>query len=651
VRAFRLAVGGLLAAALFAALSVGSAGASVSPAYSATDVTTCNGTSTVTVRIDAQNPPPTLQAADIVLLVDDSGSIGTAVFNGTVRPTLDSFIASALPSATGNHIGIIEFSTTARNQTTGLLSDTTSLQHVIDTMVYSAGNTFTLTGLQAANAMLSGVGSRPTAPKVIIVETDGVWTVGVSPPQDPTAYAAGLRAAGTDIFAVGVGSGVNPAQLQAIAGGDATHVFSASNYSQLEAALNDALLDVVPAATNLSYTEVAAPGWTITGATATAGTALFSPTGVSWSLASINSATPTSVTITYTEQHTASTGGPAIPLNTTAHLNYIEGGVSRAVDFGSRPIPVSGCNRPPVANAGPDQTVSLSGSPVAHVQLDGSASSDPDSDPLTYSWTVDGALGPIDAVAQPTVDLGIGTHAAHLTVSDGFFTSTADVTITVVDPSPPVVTANVAGPQHNSWYTANAVVSFTVVDPESDITSQSADCAGATVSTDTAGQTFTCTATSAGGTSAPVSAFVKRDATGPSVVFGGNAGTYSLTDTVAITCTASDALSGLDGPANCGGVSGVAWSLGAGLHTVTRTATDIAGNSTTQTTTYTVAIDVAGICALIEQWSDNAGVAHSLCGKLDKGNMRPFWNELAAQRGKHLPADKADIILALSRGL
>jgi hypothetical protein len=651
VRALRLAVGGLLAAALFAAVSVGSAAASVSSSYSATDITTCNGTSTVTVRIDAQNPPPTLQAADIVLLVDDSGSIGASIFNGTVRPTLDSFVASASPSATGNHIGIIEFSSSARNQTVGLLDDPLALQHVIDTMVYSSGNTFTLSGLQAANTMLSAVGSRPSAPKVIIVETDGVWTLGVTPSQDPTAYAAGLRAAGTDIFAVGVGSGVNPAQLQAIAGGDATHVFSAANYSQLEAALNDALLDVVPAATNLSYTEVAAPGWTITGATASAGTALFSPTGVTWSLANINSATPTSVTITYTEQHTASTGGLAIPLNTTAHLNYIEGGLSRAVDYGTRPIPVSGCNRPPVANAGVDQTVPLSGSHVAHVQLDGSASSDPDNDPLTYSWTVDGALGPIDAVAQPTVDLGIGTHAAHLTVSDGFFASVADVTITVVDLSPPVVTVNVAGTQHNGWYTSNAVVSFSVTDPESDVTSQSADCAGATVSADTAGQTFTCTATSAGGTSAPISASVQRDTTGPSVVFGGNAGTYGLTDTVAITCTASDTLSGVVGSPNCGGVSGPAWSFGAGAHTVTRSASDVAGNTTTQSTTFTVAVDAAGLCALIQQWSDNAGVAHSLCVKIDKGNMRPFWNELAAQRGKHIPADKADIILALSRGL
>jgi hypothetical protein len=41
-------------------------------------------------------------------------------------------------------------------------------------------------------------------------------------------------------------------------------------------------------------------------------------------------------------------------------------------------------NRPPVANAGADQTVTL---PTNTVNLDGSASADPDNNITNYAWT------------------------------------------------------------------------------------------------------------------------------------------------------------------------------------------------------------------------------------------------------------------------
>lgn len=86
-------------------------------------------------------------------------------------------------------------------------------------------------------------------------------------------------------------------------------------------------------------------------------------------------------------------------------------------------------NRPPTADAGADQTVPATGPDGATVLLDGSASSDPDGDPLTFTWT--GPFGSLTGVSiEPT--LGIGTHTVTLTVHDGrgaTATDTVDITI------------------------------------------------------------------------------------------------------------------------------------------------------------------------------------------------------------------------------
>ena len=89
---------------------------------------------------------------------------------------------------------------------------------------------------------------------------------------------------------------------------------------------------------------------------------------------------------------------------------------------------------PPVADAGPDQTV-IAGETV---QLDGSGSSDPDGDPLTYIWTITtrpagSAAGLSDpALVNPTFAADIaGEYVLPLIVNDGLVDSAPDqVTIT-----------------------------------------------------------------------------------------------------------------------------------------------------------------------------------------------------------------------------
>jgi hypothetical protein len=89
---------------------------------------------------------------------------------------------------------------------------------------------------------------------------------------------------------------------------------------------------------------------------------------------------------------------------------------------------------PPIAAAGPDQTVECGFTAT----LDGSASKDPQGDPLTYTWS--GPFGTLSG-AVVTATLPPGEHAITLTVSDGKGgTDTDSVTITVNDTTSPTMT-------------------------------------------------------------------------------------------------------------------------------------------------------------------------------------------------------------------
>ena len=134
---------------------------------------------------------------------------------------------------------------------------------------------------------------------------------------------------------------------------------------------------------------------------------------------------------------------------------------------------------------------------------------------------------------------------------------------------------------NNGWYTGNVLVDWTVIDPETTITS-SAGCDDATVSSDTASTTFTCTATSAGGTSSVTTVAIKRDATvpmlaptAPSPLLRGQS--YSA------SANASDATSGV-ASSSCGALD----TSTTGNKSTTCTATDNADNVATVTLNYTV---------------------------------------------------------------
>jgi hypothetical protein len=95
-------------------------------------------------------------------------------------------------------------------------------------------------------------------------------------------------------------------------------------------------------------------------------------------------------------------------------------------------------NTPPVADAGPDQTVEQTSLQGAMVTLNGTGSYDPENDTLTYNWTWTGGSA---TGATPTVLLSAGNTTVTLTVSDGQLNDTDTVNIIVQDTTAPLVNA------------------------------------------------------------------------------------------------------------------------------------------------------------------------------------------------------------------
>ena len=95
-----------------------------------------------------------------------------------------------------------------------------------------------------------------------------------------------------------------------------------------------------------------------------------------------------------------------------------------------------GENNPPIADAGEDQVVYADADFTADIPLDGSGSSDPDGDELTYlwTWTMGGEAHQAEGV-KPTIELPVGQHTVELIVNDGQEDSEPDqVVITVIAP-------------------------------------------------------------------------------------------------------------------------------------------------------------------------------------------------------------------------
>lgn len=155
------------------------------------------------------------------------------------------------------------------------------------------------------------------------------------------------------------------------------------------------------------------------------------------------------------------------------------------------------------------------------------------------------------------------------------------------------------------------------------------------------------------------------DVTGPAISVSVTQSTYSnavdLTPQFAVTDDMSGVDPGktvveLDGQPLQQGIAVPLYTLPLGLHSLTITAQDRAGNRSNQTATFQTAASIQSLQDLVNRfmasgWIGNRGIANSLLKKLHACQVVSFIHEVEAQAGKHISAEAASFLLRDARAL
>jgi PKD repeat protein len=147
-----------------------------------------------------------------------------------------------------------------------------------------------------------------------------------------------------------------------------------------------------------------------------------------------------------------------VPVSSVVDIETGPGGDIFYVDYQGgtiHRIQYFGTNQPPVAVATASPT---SGPAPLTVNFDGSGSSDPDGNPITYSWDLngDGTYGDSTAV-NPTYTYDAGEYVVHLKVTDSNGASTISAPITIdAGNTPPVPTID-APASTVTWKVGDAI--------------------------------------------------------------------------------------------------------------------------------------------------------------------------------------------------
>lgn len=230
-----------------------------------------------------------------------------------------------------------------------------------------------------------------------------------------------------------------------------------------------------------------------------------------------------------------------------------------------------------------------------------------------------------------------------------------------IDRTPPTVSGTPSSAANaEGWYHAPVGVSFVGDDVLSGIESCSPPVTYS--GPDVASTSVSGSCTDKAGNVGNGSFTLKYDATAPQVSYSGNEGTYTADQTVSITCSAGDNLSGV-ASSTCVDISGPAYTFAVGPNSFSAQATDVAGNvSAAATATFTVTVNQGVLTTVIPTLVTDPSVASTLQAQASSvatapnanakaGKLKAFTNSVNAQTGKSITPANAAILIALAKAL
>ncbi|MGZ4661238.1 MAG: PxKF domain-containing protein [Arthrobacter sp.] len=190
----------------------------------------------------------------------------------------------------------------------------------------------------------------------------------------------------------------------------------------------------------------------------------------------------------------------------------------------------------------------------------------------------------LSALSGPDAASGIGSQEATCSYTDkGGLTATSSVSYTITDGTVPSIgyTLSPDTPDGlNGWYKSAVKLHWIVTEADSPSTLKLTGCQDQDITADQVATDYSCSATSSGGTAAPQTVNLGKDATAPTVAANGGTGTLGnngwSTSDVEASFTGTDATSGLLAATQTATSAGE----GSAVKVDSPAFTDIAGNTT-----------------------------------------------------------------------